>query len=440
MSHAPASLHHLPRLRTRDLAQLGGLIRPGTHDSPLMALGKRFTVAPPGFPTMLITHDMDDVREVFTNHEDFSVGQLLKRVSNHDRLFGRETLVFLEGEAHRRERRLYSPPFQHKAVRSYQDVMVAAVQRELPGWPVGEPIEFVRVGYDLALGVLLEVVFGDVPVARRDRLRQAVIHWFEAIESRGFLVATMLTPLLGGYTPPYPPLRRGQALVDRLLVEEIAARRAALGDGVDRQDMLSRYVGTELDPHDDVALARNLRGILLGAYETTAITVGWIATMLAGHPKVLAELDSLAEDDARFDAYLDAVVAETMRVRPVSPFTGRRAARDTEINGLRIPKGTIVVLPILLIHESPEHYPDPMSFRPERFLDERPNGHTWLPFGGGSHRCLGAPFALLEARILFRAILEQRRIQPTTGELEPPRRLHTGLSPARNALVTLLPR
>lgn len=446
MSHTPIatpiSLRHLPRLRTRDFGQLGALLRPGTHSSPLLALGKRFVIAPPGFPTMLVTHDMDDVREVFGNHDDFSIGQVLSRLSSHDRMFGKETLIFLDGDAHRQERKHFSPPFQSKALKSYEDLMVQVVERELPKWPVGEPIEFLKVGYDLAIGVLLGVVFGDVAQGRQERLQHAVAEWFGEIESRGFLAVTLMTPLLGGYTPPYPPLVRRQADVDAVIIEEITARRADPVYANERRDVLSRYVGTDLDQHDDVALARNLRGILLGAYETTAITLGWIAAMLAGHPEAMAELDAAADsgDRARLDAYLDAVVAEVMRLRPVSPFTGRRALRDTVINGVHIPKGAIVIVPILLIHESPQHYPDPMVFRPERFLDERPNGHLWLTFGAGPHRCLGASFALAEARILFRTIIEQRRIATIDGPVEPPRRFHTGISPADNARITLLPR
>ncbi|CAM4426051.1 cytochrome P450 [Nocardia ninae] len=442
MPQTSVSLRDLPRLRNRHLGQIGGLMRPGTHESPLLGLGERFVISPPGFPTMLVTYDMDDVRDLFTNHDDFSIGQVLSRFSSHDQMFGKQTLIFLDGDEHRRERKLFAPPFQSKALRSYEELMVEVVERELPKWPVGEEFEFLTAGYDLAIGVLLGVVFGDVAPVRRDRLERAVKAWFGEIESRGFLAVTLITPLVGGYTLPYPPLRRRQAEVDALIIEEIAARRATPGDATARKDVLSRYVGTELDQHDDAALARNMRGILLGAYETTAITLGWIAAMLAGHPAAMAELDAAidAGDSARLDAYLDAVVAETMRLRPVSPFTGRRALRDTVINGVHIPKGAIVIVPILLIHESPRHYQDPMTFRPERFLDERPSGHTWLTFGAGPHRCLGAQFALAEARILFRVVLENRRIAPAPGPIEPPRRYHTGLSPVHNARITLLPR
>ncbi|MFF2082899.1 cytochrome P450 [Nocardia sp. NPDC058176] len=446
MSQTPISLRELPRLRTRDLAQLGGLLRPGTHTSPLLALGERFVVRPPGFPTMLVTHDMGDVRALFANNDDFSIGQVLSRFSSHDVMFGKQTMIFLDGAEHRRERKLFAPPFQSGALRSYEELMVEVVERELPNWPVGEPFEFLKVGYDLAIGVLLGVVFGDVAPERRDRLKSAISAWFGEIESRGFLAVTLITPLIGGATLPYPPLRRRQNEVDAVIIEEIAARRAApaaaAAPASGHRDVLSRYVGTDLDQHDDAALARNMRGILLGAYETTAITLGWIAAMLAGHPESMAEVDAAVDtgDTERLDAYLDAVIAEVMRLRPVSPFTGRRALRDTVINGVAIPKGAIVIVPILLIHESERHYPDPLTFRPERFLDNRPSTHSWLTFGAGAHRCLGAQFALAEARILFRTVLEHRRIATVPGPVEPPRRYHTGLSPADNARITLFPR
>lgn len=442
MPDTVTSLRDLPRLPLRRLGELGGLLRPGTHRSPLMEFGERFVVTPPGFPTMLVTHEPGDVRALFANHDDFSIGQVLSRFSSHDVMFGKQTMIFLDGEEHRSERKHFAPPFQTAALRSYEELMVEVVQRELPNWPVGEPFEFLTAGYDLAIGVLLGVVFGDVAPERRDRLRDAVRAWFGEIESRGFLAVTLITPFIGGLTIPYPPLRRRQNEVDAVIIEEITARRADPDRAGARRDVLARYIGTDHDRHDDAALARNMRGILLGAYETTAITLGWIAAMLAADPAALAEVDDAVAtgDTTRLDTYLDAVVAEVMRLRPVSPFTGRRALRDTEINGIAIPRGAIVIVPILLIHESERHYPDPLAFRPERFLDQRPSTSTWLTFGAGAHRCLGAQFALAEARILFRTVLEHRRIAPIPGPIEPPRRYHTGLSPADNARITLLPR
>src|SRR5690606_41326227 len=136
--------------------------------------------------------------------------------------------------------------------------------------------------------------------------------WFDQNESRGFLTVTLLTPFLGGHTLPYPPLNRRRDQVDAVVMEEIAARRAT--PEVPRADLLSRYVGTDLDQHDDLALARNMRGVLLGAYETTAITLGWVAVMLAAHPAAMAEIDAAADagDRDRLDAYLAPGGARTL--------------------------------------------------------------------------------------------------------------------------------
>ena len=442
MSPLPAALRDLPRLRTRDLGSIGTLLRPGTQSSPLTALGPRFLATPPGFPPVLVTSDPGDVRDLFGNHDDFSIGQVLTRFSSHDRMFGGQALIFLDGDEHRRERRILTPPFQNQAVRAYEPHITAAVHRALPQWPVGEPFAFLNAAYRLVLDILLETTFGELPADRRTRLAEAIRAWLDEIASRGFLALTALTPLLGGFTPPYPPLTRKQAAVDALVVEEITARRAAPGDDDTRTDVLFRYMRVRAASGTDEILARDVRGVLLAAYETTSITLGWIAAMLTAHPNATAELDAAADagDRDRLDTYLDAVITETMRLRPVSPYTARRALRDTALNGVRVPRGTVVVIPILVIHESPDNHPDPLEFRPERFLGERPQGHTWLTFGAGAHRCLGAQFALAEAHVVFRALLEHRRIASTAGPVEPPRRFHTGLSPAADARITLLPR
>jgi len=204
MSSASLTLRELPRLRTRHLGRLGGLLRPGTHSSPLLELGDRFVVSPPAFPDLLVTHRPEDVRALFADHENFSVGQVLSRFSSHDVMFGEETLIFLDGEEHRRERKRFSPPFQHKALQSYEELMVGVVERAVPNWPVDEPFEFLRAGYEMALDILLGVVFGDVEAERMARLRRAVRLWFDEIESRGFLTVTLLTRSWAGTPCPIP--------------------------------------------------------------------------------------------------------------------------------------------------------------------------------------------------------------------------------------------
>jgi cytochrome P450 family 135 len=174
---------------------------------------------------------------------------------------------------------------------------------------------------------------------------------------------------------------------------------------------------------------------VLAGYETTAISLAWIAETLAHHPDIQSRLvDSI--DSGETD-YLDAVIAEVMRVRPVFPFTARRALQEFDLDGVTVPRRAVVVISIIALHERPELYPDPLAILPERFLDSRPGTYTWVTFGGGAHRCLGAAFAQFESRVFFRTVLEQLRLGADTGRSERPRRNHPMLIPAAGARVRL---
>ena len=164
----------------------------------------------------------------------------------------------------------------------------------------------------------------------------------------------------------------------------------------------------------------------------------WIAETLAHHPEILARL--VESVDAGEHDYLDAVVAEVMRVRPVFPFTARRALHEFDLDGVRVPRRAVVVISIIALHERPELYPDPLAIRPERFLESRPGTYTWVTFGGGAHRCLGAAFAQFESRVLFRTLLQQRELRPGTERSERPRRSHPLLVPAKGGRVVLTER
>ena len=178
------------------------------------------------------------------------------------------------------------------------------------------------------------------------------------------------------------------------MLEEIAERRVTGKEG----DCLAMLVDTTTD----ATLARDLRGLLLAGYETTAVTLASVVEQLAHHPSALERLHD--EVDANGHEYADAVVHEAMRLRPSFPFTGRRAVRDTELAGLSVRRGTMLVISVMAVHEREDVYPEPRAFRPERFLDRRPGTYTWLAFGGGPHRCIGASLALFESRILLREL------------------------------------
>jgi cytochrome P450 len=419
---------------------LGGLqtyFRPGAHRSPLARLGERFVIDHPGTPTLFVTSSPDDVRSMFAERDGaLSLGRALHRMTPHPVLFGDDSLIFLEGSEHVQERRRLSPPFHGELMKSYEDTIAAIARERIATWPTGRPVEFVRLAQGFVLDVMRSVIFGVSEDERSRRLDEAMLDYCAVAESDAFLGLGILGVLFTGRWRHYPPLDRAAARVDAIVLEEIAERRRA--GSPRRDDCLTLYLELNEvadDPKDDATLARDMRGLMLAGYETTAITLGWIATMLAHAPEVLASAH--ASVDAHRDDDLDAVIAEVMRLRPAFPFTGRRAVRDVTINGVRVPRGAMVVASIIALHERDDIYDDPRAFRPERFLDTRPGTYTWLSFGGGPHRCIGASFALFEARVLLRTLLGERTLRAGRARPERPRRTHPMLVPEAGGRVIL---
>jgi cytochrome P450 len=178
-----------------------------------------------------------------------------------------------------------------------------------------------------------------------------------------------------------------------------------------------------------------MRTLLLGGHETTSSTLAWVPERVTRHPDVLARLESAAlEGD---DDYIDAVIKEAMRLRPVFPVTARLASEDFALGDLAVPAGTLIVPHIIVVHRRPDLYPDPLAFRPQRFLDDRAGTYTWISFGGGPRRCIGAGFSLLEMRIVLRTMLRHARLLPTERRAERIARHTVTIAPARGATITL---
>jgi cytochrome P450 len=208
-------------------------------------------------------------------------------------------------------------------------------------------------------------------------------------------------------------LARTAAAVDAIVLEEIEERRRT---GSRSDDCLTLYLELneqETEPYDDAFLARSMRGLMLAGHAATSVTIGWFGDLLVHHAEALAALEQSL--DRGEEDYLDAVIAETLRLRPGLPFTGRRALAPFNLNGLLVPRGAFIIIAIMALHERADLYPDPLAFRPERFLGSRPQPYTWVPFGGGVHYCLGAEFALFEARVLLRTLLQHRRLHAVDG-------------------------
>jgi cytochrome P450 len=430
------TLDDLPHASSRDV--VGGFrqyARPGTHRSRLHRLGERFVVDVPALPTMLVTSSPEDAKVVLGNTDGtMSFAEVLSRFLPHEALFGDDSYIFLEGEDHVRERRRLSPALHGGCLRRYEARIEQAAYGALRDWPLDRPTSFLELGSRMAMEVMTSVVFG-VRGERSRRLEAALEEYCGVVRRPGFLGLAGLALLTPAPMLPYRPLSRATEAADALVREEMRERRRH--PEIVREDVMTDWM--QVMPPDDPAgeqrLLRSMRGIVLAGFDTTATTLGWVGEFLAHHPDVAAAcLRAVDEGD---DAYLDAVIAEVMRLRPIVPMTGRRALRDIDVNGVRVPKGAFVMVATMRVHERPDIYDEPLAFRPERFVGSRPGTWTWLTFGGGPHRCLGGAFAQFEARVLLRTMLRDHTLLPESGRIERCRVTHGMLVPADGAMVTL---
>jgi cytochrome P450 len=235
----------------------------------------------------------------------------------------------------------------------------------------------------------------------------------------------------------FKPFGRRIDRVDALIHEEIAARRAA-EDVEERDDILSMLVGAR---HEDgsamseTEIRDELLTLLVAGHETTATSLSWAMERLVRHPEKLERLR--AEALAGEDAYLTATIQETLRLRPVIVLVARRLTEPVEIGGYELPAGVTVTPCIHLIHRDPRIYPEPERFLPERFLETPPGTYTWIPFGGGVRRCLGASFAQFEMSVVLRELVRRREIRPSRPQSERPFRRAITETPRHDAEVVL---
>ncbi|MGA2163640.1 MAG: cytochrome P450 [Solirubrobacteraceae bacterium] len=323
-------------------------------------------------------------------------------------VMGPSSVLTLTGPEHIRQRRLLLPPFHGERMKEYEDVIVQATRRDIPRWPLGVPMTLQERTRTITLEVILRAVFG-VEAERMDALRNAVGALF------GPLTLPMLLRLaLSRPTLERPKGRFGRALdrLDEVIYAELARRRAQadLGERTDILSLLMQARDEQGVAMHDAELRDELVTLLLAGHETTATSVAWAIERLVRHPDKLACLT--AEIDAgESEEYMQAVIHETMRVRPVVPLVIRALEQPLRVGAHELPIGTRVAPSIWLTNRDPRIYEAPREFRPERFLDRQPETFAWIPFGGGIRRCIGASFALLEMKLMLRTILEQ--LQPS---------------------------
>jgi cytochrome P450 len=331
---------------------------------------------------------------------------------------GERSVLLLDGTEHLRHRRLLLGPFHGRRMQAFAEAMRRSADLEIDSWPVGDPFPLLPSMQSLTLRVIMQAVFGYEPGPEEEELRRRLRAMVEPLaQPRGMMLLAAL-PVLG---------RRGAAVndrfararreVDELLFAEIARRRQLDTEELEaNDDVFSALLvardedGRHLSDHE---VRDELVTMLLAGHETTATGLAWCFDLLLHAPAVHAR--ALGRDER----YLDAVVKETLRIRPVIPGVGRVVRGEPfRLGDYVIPPGVEINPSIRLIHRREDLYPDAGAFRPERFLvEDPPDTYTWIPFGGGTRRCLGASFALMEMRIVLARVLERAALRADDPEL-----------------------
>ena len=423
--------------------------------------GKRFTIKLPGAPPFVMLTDPAEVKEVFAAPPDALRPGEGARVL--EPVVGTNSVILLDEAAHMEQRKLMLPAFHGERMERLAGLMEGVAAEELAALPRDVPVELHPRMQDLTLKIVLRAVFGLEPGARFEALRRRL----QEMLAFGDRPISLMPPPKDSVAArvlervgPFARFVRTQAEVDELLFGLIAERRSE-GQGTERNDVLAMLLearheddrsaerasktsaGDERErakresgrPMSEQEIRDELLTLLVAGHETTATTLAWAFERLAREPLVVARL--IDEVDGDGDDYLTATIQETLRTRPVLPNAAPRlVAKPIEIGGWAYPTGCCLVPNGYQIHHDPQIYPEPDAFRPERFLEEPPGTYTWIPFGGGRRRCLGASFAMLEMKIVLRGALRTLTLQP--GErAEVARRRNITVRPSGGARAVL---
>ncbi|WP_337822164.1 cytochrome P450 [Amycolatopsis sp. A1MSW2902] len=347
---------------------------------------------------------------------------------------GSRSLLLLDDVAHISRRRVLLPPFLGGRVGAFAGEVETIVAEAVAGWPRGRPVRLHHRLAQITLEVMMRVVLGIRDGDRLHELRELVP---ELLRMHPAIVLSSKLRWDLGRRSPWGRFVRAQRRVDAVLHAQIADRRR--GAGPSGRDVLSLLMEQDGDAAmTDDELRDHLVTLLVVGHETTATALGWAIERLVRHPDVYRQLREDIDDGGADQ--LDAVINETLRVRPVTMDIGRTPARTTELGGYRIPADTMLAVSLGLLHSLPELYDRPTEFRPARFLGVRPPAYHFLPFGGGPHRCLGATLAMLEMRVVLSTVLRTVNLRPADSRWEKAKASGPMLVPARGVEVVLLDR
>ncbi len=389
--------------------------------------GSRFTLRLLGQPPIVVLTDPAELKQFFTAApEVLHPGEGARLL---EPIVGPNSVILLDEAPHLEQRKLMLPAFHGDRMQRLTGLMTELTERELDSWPVGQAVELHEPCQRLTLEIILRAVFGLDEGSRLDLLRERLPALL-AFGDNPISLLPQAQRLLGSFGP-FAQFEREKAVIDRELFALIDERR---NEDVERDDVLAMLLAAEHSdgtPMADEEIRDELMTALVAGHETTASSLAFAFEQLARSPHAL---ERLAEGD---DDYLEATINEVMRRRPVLPNPEPRLVKqEITIGDWTYPEGVVLMAGAYLVHHDPKLYADPYAFRPERFLGQKPGTYTWLPFGGGRRRCLGASFALLEMRIVLREASKRFAISPA-GPKQATRRRMITITPGDGGRVLL---
>ncbi len=370
--------------------------------------GDVFMLSVPVFGPLVVVANPQLAKQVFTASPEV-LGNIQPNLS---RLLGPGSVFALDGDDHRQRRRLLAPPFHGKSIKNYENIVEEETLREIAGWPEGKAFATLPSTMRITLNVILRAVFG-AEGAELDGLRRILPPWI----TLGSRLAMLPKPsrTYGRYTP-WGRIAEWRRQYDVLLDKLIENERAD-PNFENRTDVLALMLRSTYE--DGSAMSRNdigdeLLTLLAAGHETTAATLGWAFERLSRHPDVLAAL--VAEADTEDNEFRAATILEVQRNKTIIDMAGRHVyAPVFELGEWAIPRGSSIVVSIAQLHANGDAFPDPDRFDPQRFLDSKPPTFTWIPFGGGARRCVGAVFANMEMDVVLRTVLRHFTIETTAA-------------------------
>jgi cytochrome P450 len=374
--------------------------------------GPLFTVRVIGFGSSVIVSDPALVKQVF--RADPAVLHAGTGSPLRD-LLGPNSLLGIDEGQHMEQRKLLLPPFKGERMRSYEPMIAQIAAEEIDGWP--DEVEFAttRPMQRITLRAIVRAVFG-AEGERMHRLEQLLPPW-TALGNQVAL-ASWLRHDLGSWSP-WGKFLALRARIDAVLDELIVAARTdpGLADRVDVLSLMVQARHEDGNPMSDAEIRDELVTMLVAGHETTANTLSWAVERLRRNPQFLDRLAAEARSGGK--ALREATIREVQRSRPVIAFAGRVVRKPFELDGHVLPPGTRILLAACLTHYDPALFPYPERFDPDRFLDKLPDTYSWIPFGGGIRRCIGASFAHMEMDVVLRVLFQRVQLLPTTAPDEP---------------------